>query len=63
MPGADWLALIVTVLKFTLTLMDKLKATPAEKRRASLGDLDRALDKAKDTKDLRDLSMWLGRRL
>lgn len=63
MLGADWLALIVTVLKFTMILMDKMTRTPSEKRRASLGAIDRALEKAKDKRDLTDVSDWLGGRL
>jgi len=59
----EWLALISTVLKFSMILIEKMVKTPAEKRRASLDSLDRAMQTAKDKKDLRDLSEWLGGKL
>lgn len=59
----EWLALISTVLKFAMILVEKMTKTPSEKRRASLDNLDRAITKARERRDLSDLSEWLGGRL
>lgn len=59
----EWVALIVVVLKVFLLLVNKMKETPAEKRREALVDLDRAMALADSKKDLRELSKWLGEKL
>lgn len=63
MGAIEWLALLSTVLKFAMLVAEKMSKTPSEKRRASLEAFDRAIQKAKDKKDLRELSEWLGGRL
>lgn len=59
----DYVALITSLLKLFFIMYDKMQKTKPEERRAALAEFDRAVDKAKDAKDLRDYSKWLGRRL
>jgi len=60
MAVAEWISLVVMALKFFLVLMDKMSKTPSEKRRQALAELDIAMAKADDKKDLSNLSKWLG---
>jgi hypothetical protein len=59
----DYVALAVTLLKLFLIMYEKLQKTPPEERRKTLAEFDASVEKAKQTKDLRDLSKWFGRRL
>jgi len=50
------------LLKLINWFITTMKKTPAEKRRESLIDFDKAMDKA-NKNDLGDLSKWFGKRL
>lgn len=54
------IAFITLVLKTALIIWDKLQKTPNDARRAELAKLDAAMEKADQTKDLSDLSKFLG---
>lgn len=58
-----WVELIGQAIKLVLTLFSVFKKSPSEKRRKSLADLDKAISKAREKNDLRELSKWFGRRL
>lgn len=57
------LGAIPTLLKIIMMVIEAMKKSPKEKRRQVLAELDSAFKKAKETKDVRDLSKWLGKRL
>lgn len=46
-----------------LFVAKKMQKTPAERRRAALVDLEKALNKAKTEHTVEDLSNWIGKRL
>jgi hypothetical protein len=56
-----WLEFFGILLKFAFVLYERMKKTPSEARRADLAEVDAAMLKAKEKKDLRDLSAWLGK--
>ena len=56
------LAIVATIFKFAALLIERYKNTPAEKRRESLANMDKALELSKQ-KDLTDLSKWMGSKL
>jgi HAMP domain-containing protein len=65
-----WSAIIgtlLTALPQFLNLVSlfakKIQETPQENRREVLAELDAAITKARDDKDLRALSKWLGGKL
>jgi hypothetical protein len=60
---ASWLGIIASVLKFFMLIYQKTQKTKAEERRAALQELDVALEKAKASGDLRELSKWIGKKL
>ncbi len=55
-----WLSAILTAFKMFFWVIDTFKKTPAEKRRASMNDLDTAIKKATVDGDLTHMSKWLG---
>jgi hypothetical protein len=57
------LPILGLALKLIIMLYESYKATPAESRSKHLADVDAAITKAKDTKDLSDLSKLLGKGL
>jgi hypothetical protein len=59
----EYVTLIASLVKLFLIFYEKFKNTTPEERRAALSELDAAVEKSKDAKDLRDLSKWLGRKL
>ncbi len=60
---SEWVALFVSVLKVALILIEKMQKTPSEKRREALADFDKAIELAKKSKDLRDISKHIGGKL
>jgi len=50
------------LLSLVMFFIKKIQGTPAQNRRKSLADLDKAFKKAKKN-DLRRLSKWFGSRL
>ena len=52
-----------SVATLVLFAWKKWQKTPDQKRRESLVQLDKALKKAKEEHDLKDLSKWMGKRL
>jgi uncharacterized membrane protein (DUF106 family) len=63
MAVADIFAFIGLVLKLALIVYENVKQTPVEKRREAMAEFDEALNKAREKKDLGDLSKWFGKRL
>jgi hypothetical protein len=61
MGAAEIFAFIGLVLKLALIIFEKVQKTPIEQRQKEMADFDAALEKAKTTKDLGDLSDWLGK--
>jgi hypothetical protein len=61
MGAAEIFSFIGLVLKLALIVFEKIQKTPAEKRAKELADFDAALSTAKEKKDLRGISEWLGR--
>ena len=60
---SEWVAFLSALVRFGLILFEKMHKTPNEKRREALADFDKAIEKAETTKDLRDLSNFLGKKL
>lgn len=63
MSAGDWVSFVGAAIKLVAFLLEKYRKTPLEKRRESLAEFDKAIDKARSKNDLGDLSKWLGKNL
>jgi len=60
---SELFTIIGLAIKLAVLIIEKTSKTDAEKRRESLAQLDDAITKAKESKDLTELSKWMGKLL